>query len=131
MFDDNSDDEFDTDFPTFDASLGVSYEDALRLVRGYLRSYSPATLPDLLECCDALNIALDTDQLHRVYYGPLIKPEPKVILSLLRVFGYQAMLLGFDLGPVKDKVRHLFFLATKGRLGHFKKQLADFDADSL
>jgi hypothetical protein len=131
MFDDNSDDEFEVDFPTFNATLGVTYEDALRLVRGHLRLYEPAGLPGLLECCADLNLAIDADQLHRVYYGPLANQEPKLIRSLLGVFGYQAMLLGFDVGPIRGKVRYMFFLSTLGRLERFKQDLADFDADPL
>ena len=129
MFDDNSEDEFEVDFPSFDATLGVTYEDALRLVRGFLRSYEPAGLPGLLEHCADLNLDIDADQLHRVYYGPLAKQEPKLIGSLLRAFGYQAMLLGFDVGPVRGKMRYMYFLATKGRLGRFNQDLASFDAE--
>ena len=131
MFDDNSEDEFEVDFPSFDATLGVTYEDALRLVRGYLLSYEPAALPGLLDCCADLNLAVEADQLHRVYYGPLVKQEPKLIQSLLGAFGYQAMLLGFDVGLVRGKMRYMFFLATKGRLERFNQDLAGFDAASL
>ncbi|GAA4394005.1 hypothetical protein [Hymenobacter koreensis] len=129
MFDNNSEDESEVDFPSFDASFAVTYEDALRLVRGYLRSYAPATLPELLDRCADLNLAVDREQLHRVYYGPLVKQEPKLIQNLLGVFGYQAMLLGFDVGPMRGKMRYMLFLKTKGRLDRFQQELAAFDAE--
>lgn len=128
-FDDDSAERFEVDFPAFDATLGVPYEDALRLVRGHLRSYEPAALPGLLGCCTNLNVAIDAEQLHRVYYGPLVKQEPKLIQNLLRVFGYQASLLGFDVGPTRGKTRYMLFLATQGRLDRFQRELADFDAE--
>ena len=107
----------------------MPYEDALRLVRGHLRSYEPAALPGLLSCCTNLNVAIDAEQLHRVYYGPLVKPELKLIQNLLRVFGYQASLLDFDVGPIPSKTRYMLFLATQGRLDRFQRELADFDAE--
>lgn len=128
-FDDDSAERFEADFPSFDASFAVPYEDALRLVRGYLRTYEPAALPELLDCCADLNLAVDTDQLHRVYYGPLVKQEPKLIQNLLGVFGYQAMLLGFEVGPIRGKMRYMLFLKTKGRLERFQQELAGFDAE--
>lgn len=129
-FDDNSAERFEADFPAFDASFAVTYEDALRLVRGYLRTYEPAALLGLLDCCADLNLAIDAEQLRRVYYGPLVKQEPKLIQNLLRVFGYQAMLLGFDVGPIRGKMRYMLFLATQGRLEHFQRELAAFDAEA-
>lgn len=128
-FDDDSAERFEADFPAFDATLGVSYEDALRLVRGYLRTYAPAALLGLLDCCADLNLAVDAEQLHRVYYGPLVKQEPKLIQNLLGVFGYQAMLLGFDVGPIRGKMRYMLFLKTKGRLDRFQQELSAFDAE--
>ena len=128
MFDDDSAERFEADFPAFDASFAVAYEDALRLVRGYLRSYEPAALPELLDRCADLNLAINAEQLHQVYYDPLVKQEPKLIQNLLSVFGYQVMLLGFDVGPIRGKMRYMLFLKTKGRLDHFQQELATFDA---
>ncbi|SDY92103.1 hypothetical protein [Hymenobacter psychrophilus] len=128
-FDDDSAERFEADFPSFDASFAVTYEDALRLVRGYLRSYEPTALPELLERCTDLKLAIATEQLHQVYYGPLVKQEPKLIQSLLGIFGYQARLLGFDVGPIRGKTRYMLFLKTKGRLGRFQQELAAFDAE--
>jgi len=125
-FDDDSSERFEADFPLFDASFAVTYEDALRLVRGYLRSYEPA---ELLDCCADLNLTVDAEQLRRVYYGPLVKQEPKLIQNLLGVFGYQALLLGFDVGPIRGKIRYMLFLKTKGRLERFQQELAAFDAE--
>ncbi|GAA4365837.1 hypothetical protein GCM10023185_36460 [Hymenobacter saemangeumensis] len=130
-FDDDSAERFEADFPAFDASLGVMYEEALRLVRGHLRSYPPAELPGLLESCSDLNLPVTREQLDRVYYGPLTPQEPKLIGNLLRVFGYQSRQLGFDVGPVRGKMRYMFFLATKVGLERFRAELASFDADSL
>lgn len=127
---DDSNDEFEVNFPSFDATLGVTYEDALRVVRGYLRSYEPAGLPGLLENCRDLNLGVGADELNRVYYGPLAQQEPELIRNLLSVFGYQAMQLGFDVGPVRGKKRYMFFLATAGRLKQFQLDLASFTADS-
>lgn len=129
IFDDDSAERFEADFPLFDSTLGVTYEDALRLVRGYLRIYKPAVLPELLDYFADLQLAIDADQLHRVYYGPLVKQEPKLIQSLLRVFGYQAMLSGFDVGPMRGETRHMLFLATQSCLECFQRQLAIFDAE--
>ncbi|GAB3585626.1 hypothetical protein GCM10027345_34120 [Hymenobacter daeguensis] len=131
MFDEDSAERFEADFPAFDASLGVMYEDALRLVRGHLRSYLPAGLPGLLEICADLNLPVTREELDRVYYGPLTQQEPKLIGYLLRVFGYQARQLGFDVGPVRGKMRYMFFLATQGRLKRFQAELTTFDADPL
>ncbi|MBG8556025.1 hypothetical protein [Hymenobacter guriensis] len=128
MFDNNSEDESEVDFPSFDASFAVTYEDALRLVRGYLRAYEPAALPELLNRCADLGVAVDAQQLDWVYYGPLVKQEPKLVQNLLGVFGYQATLLGFDVGPIRGKMRYMLFLKTKGRLARFQQELADFDA---
>lgn len=130
MFDKNSEDESEADFPSFDASFAVTYEDALRLVRGYLRAYEPAALPELLERCADLSLVVDAQQLDRVYYGPLVQQEPRLIQSLLGVFGYQATLLGFDVGPVRGKVRYMLFLKTQGRLTRFQQELAGFDAEA-
>lgn len=127
-FDDDSAERFEADFPSFDASFAVPYEDALRLVRGYLRAYEPAALPELLDRCADLGLIVNAQQLDWVYYGPLVKQEPKLIQSLLGVFGYQATLLGFDVGPIRGKMRYMFFLKTKGRLVRFQQELEDFDA---
>ncbi len=75
--------------------------------------------------------AVKADKLHRVYYGPITQQEPKLIGRLLHVFDYQARQLGFDVGPVRGKMRYMFFLVTKGRLERFKEELASFDAGLL
>jgi hypothetical protein len=116
------------EFPTFNAALGVNYDEGLRLVRGYLRSYGSAALPALLTQCSELGQPIDEAALHCLYFGPLVKPEPLLLGNLLEVFGYKAQRIDFEIGPVTGR-RHFFFLDTEDDLSKFKAELAAFDAE--
>ncbi|QNE42310.1 hypothetical protein F1C16_22055 (plasmid) [Hymenobacter sp. NBH84] len=115
------------EFPTFNAALGVNYEEGLRLVRGHLRSYGSAELPTLLAQCSELGQSVDEAALHSLYFGPSAKPKPALIRTLLGVFGYNAQQIEFEMGPVTGR-RHFFFLDTEADLSKFKAELAAFDA---
>ena len=117
------------EFPTFNAALGVDYNEGLRLVRGYFRSHGSAALPALLTQCSKLGQPIDEAALHSLYSGPLVKPEPGLIRALLEVFGYKTQQIDFELGPVTGR-RYFFFLDTEENLSKFKAELAAFDAES-
>lgn len=114
------------EFPTFNAALGVSYDEALRLVRGYLRSYGSAALPALLAQSRELGKPIDEATLHNLYSGSLAKPEAALIWNLLEVFGYKSQRIDFEIGPITGR-RHFFFLDTEEDLSTFKAELGAFD----
>ena len=116
------------EFPTFNATLGVTYEEGLRLVRGYLHSHGSVALPGLLSQCSELGQPIDEAALHSLYSGPLVKPEPALIRTLLEVFGYKSQRIDFEVGPVTGR-RHFFFLDKEEDLSKFKAELGAFDAE--
>lgn len=116
------------EFPACNAALGVTYDEGLRLVRGYLHSYGSVALPALLTQCIELGQPIDEAALHSLYSGPLVKPEPALIRTLLEVFGYKAQRIDFEIGPVTGR-RHFFFLDNEEDLSKFKAELGAFDAE--
>lgn len=113
------------EFPAFNAALGVSYEEGLRLVRGYLQAHTPAEFPALLSLCQEAGQPIEEDLLHRVYHDTLLQPAPAFIATLLNAFGYQVQPIGFEVVP--GNRRHFFFLDTEEQLNNFKAELAAFD----